>query len=111
MGDKRGKEFVPLDQAVETEAQDSPPPFEEIFSGAAVFTNRTYVTLVPPLGVRLTFMEGSTEIGGGEKFRVAVHMSVLDAMALRDVLANQLDKIRVKLEQAAEEAAEAEDQA
>lgn len=71
------------------------PDLEALYSGAAIYANRIYVTMIIPSGVRVSFVERSE--GGKELFRTAAFLSILDAIELRDLLIRQLETVQVDL--------------
>lgn len=68
------------------------------FSGAAISSNKIYVTLTGA-GARITFMEQLGEVVT-PVFRTAVVLSYPDALALRDVLTRTLKDVEVALKSA-----------
>lgn len=80
------------------EAQNPPNQEQdvEIFSGPAMFANKSYVT-VTPVGLRLTFVEVSPE--GHERFRAAVFLNHMDAIALHALMGRIQEGIKVSLEE------------
>jgi len=74
----------------------------ESYSGPASLSNRMLITKTPA-GVRLTFME----IQAGKVpsvFRTAVLLSYQDAIALRDLITDQLKEIEAQLKDVVPEA-------
>lgn len=84
----------------EKEQPPLPENLERAFAGPAVFSNRIYATL-SPLGIRLTFMESSPN--GEEQYRTAAYLSILDGIALKDLLERQLGNVQVAVEPKQEE--------
>ena len=75
--------------------RDSPYDPAEVFSGPAVYANKSYITMTP-LGLRLTFTEGWAE--GKRRYRTAVFLNLLDAMAFKDLLVQQLNGLDLSVE-------------
>lgn len=71
-------------------------PEEELlaaFSGPAIFANKFYVTMLPS-GVRITFVEAILP-NKPPVYRGAFTVSYSDAIAFRDLLSRQLDKVSI----------------
>ena len=75
------------------------------FSGPAVRSNKIYLSMTES-GVRLSFMEQHGD-AVPPVFRMAVILSVQDALSLRDLLARQLEGLEKSLKEAVK-AAESE---
>jgi hypothetical protein len=63
------------------------------FSGPAIFSNKI-IAFLHGGGVRVTFGEMTRD---GSEFRAAVSLSVLDAIALRDVLSHVLKNVETTM--------------
>ncbi len=72
------------------------------FSGPAVRSNKIYLSMTES-GVRLSFMEQHGDVVP-PVFRMAVILSVQDALSLRDLIARQLKGLEISLKEAMMEA-------
>lgn len=91
MADEKPKE-APSAGAAATVSDEE---LQASFSGPAVHSNKMYVSPMGA-GARISFMEQVGDVVPPE-FRVAVLLSYPDAIALRDLLTRQLEKIEVAM--------------
>lgn len=82
-------------EATEIRTDLSEEELHEAISGAAIFSNKLYVS-TQPMGVRIAFCEQREDIDALH-FRTAVYLSIPDAMSLRDILTKHLDGYRIEL--------------
>ncbi len=78
-----------------SDADVTPEVVQEIQGGPAPYANRIYMTVVIPVGVRLTFMERGED--GVDHFRSAAFLSLSDAIELRQLLERSLPALEVNV--------------